>query len=190
MNSDEIVTQQMAVVCNVLTKHEVDFMIVGGFAVSVYGYRRPSTISLLKPEIKADFDFWYKPSLHNFQKLLNALKELKVDTTDLKKIVFDPQRTFLKIPHKGFHTDFLPSISGVGTFSEVKKNSTLAEIDGSTFPVIGYNDLILSKLAINRKVDQEDIQALEVINKKKDQTRTSQEEKLATLKKKKRGRRI
>lgn len=39
MKSDGEVNQQMAAVCTALTKHEVDFMIVGGYAVFVYGYR-------------------------------------------------------------------------------------------------------------------------------------------------------
>ena len=165
MRSEEEVNQQMAAVCVTLTKHKVDFMIVGGYAVFVYGYRRPSMITTLKPELKADFDFWYKPSLANFQRLLKALHELSVDITELEKIVFHPKQTFLKIPHKDFHTDFLPTIMGLENYVEAKKNSSLAEIGGNKFPIIGYNDLIISKLAVNRLIDKEDIKALLKIRK-------------------------
>lgn len=186
MNSDEEIKQHMAIVCTALTKHNVDFLIVGGYAVNVYGYKRPSTITSYKLELKTDFDFWYKPSLLNFEKLLKALVDLDVDTTELKKIVFDPKRTFLKIPHKHYHTDFLPSIAGLGTFADCKKNAMLTDIGGTSYPVIGYNDLILSKLAINRNIDREDIKALDKIRNENKGTKPDAEEKKVAYKKKKR----
>jgi|JI102314A2RNA_FD_contig_41_6683689_length_892_multi_2_in_0_out_0_2 predicted nucleotidyltransferase len=183
MKSEEVVNRQMAAVCTALTNYEVDFMIVGGYAVFLYGYRRPSMITTYKPELKADFDFWYKPSLSNFQKLLKALYELGVDITELQQIVFDPKKTFLKIPHKEFHTDFLPVILGLESFSEAKKNASLAEIEGNKFPVIGYNDLILSKLAVNRTIDKEDIKALNKIRKQNDGSSSIVEESKTVYKK-------
>jgi predicted nucleotidyltransferase len=183
MNNDELIKQNMAAVCTALAKHKVDFLIVGGFAVNVYGYRRPSTITMYKPELKADFDFWYKPTLTNYQRLLKALEELGVDIKDLQKEIFDPKKTFLKIPHKDFHTDFLPVITGLGTFVESQKNATLTEINGAQLPVIGYNDLILSKLAINRPIDLEDIKALDDIQKQKNQNKSNTEEQKPAYKK-------
>ena len=72
-------------VCQSLNKHQVDYLIIGGIAVGVQGY----------PRYTADIDFWYNPILSNYQNLLNALKELKVDTASLEETVFDPQKTFL-----------------------------------------------------------------------------------------------
>jgi hypothetical protein len=95
-------------VCTVLSKYEVEYIIVGGTAVQYYGYHRPSMITTSKPEIDADLDFWYKPTNENFQRLILALDELKIDTSGLKELVFDPKQTFLRVPHEGFHTDFLP----------------------------------------------------------------------------------
>lgn len=167
----------MAVVCGALVKHQVDFMIVGGFAVNYYGHRRISSISFHKPQLKADFDFWYKPSLLNFQRVLKALEDLDITTTDLNKIVFDPKRTFLKIPNKDYHIDFLPEISGLGAYAESKKNANTIKLGDVHVLIIGYNDLILSKLAINRKIDQEDIKALEKIREKKDSKKPDTEDK-------------
>lgn len=137
--------------------------------------------------MKADFDFWCKPSLANFQRLLKALRELNIDITELQNIVFDPKRTFLKIPHKEFHTDFLPSILGLESYAEAKKNSSLAEIEGNKFPVIGYNDLILSKLAVNRTIDQDDIKALDEIRKQNNDNSPTVEVNKNTYKKRRRG---
>ena len=58
-----------------------------------------------------------------------ALDELKIDTSDLKELVFDPKKTFLRVPHEGFHTDFLPEMKGLAPFSECKKNAKGLELN-------------------------------------------------------------
>ena len=80
-----------------LNRNEVDYMLIGGVAVSFYGYQRGTMITFVKPEMKTDLDFWYKPTNENFVKLVKALGELEVDTSNLEKIIFDPKKTFLKI---------------------------------------------------------------------------------------------
>jgi hypothetical protein len=74
-------------------------------------------------------------------------------------------------------------ILGLESFSEAKKNASLAEIEGNKFPVIGYNDLILSKLAVNRAVDKEDIKALNKIRKQNDGSSSIVEESKTVYKK-------
>jgi hypothetical protein len=76
-------------------------------------------ITISTPEIDADLDFWYKPTNENFQRLILALDELKIDTSGLKELVFDPKKTFLRVPHEGFHTDFL---------SEMKSTSSIPRV--------------------------------------------------------------
>lgn len=151
----------------ILNAHEVDYLIVGGAAVSHYGFNRPSGIGQYRSELKVDLDFWYNPTIENFEKILNALDELSVHTSDLRKMVFDGKRTFLKIPHVNFHTDFLPRMEGLTSFRESKSNADKLTIDGVSFPVISLDDLILNKRAVNRKIDQSDIEELNRLRKKK-----------------------
>lgn len=157
----------LAKVCGVLTKHNVDLILVGGTAVGFYGYQRISGISLFKPEMKTDFDFWYNPTTENFFKLVNALDELKVDVSDLKKIVFDPQKTYLKIPLEKFHLDFLPQMKGLTSYSTCKKNCRREIIDSNEIFVIGLNDLIANKVAIDRDIDKNDLDYLKKLQKEK-----------------------
>jgi hypothetical protein len=126
-------------------------------------------VTTYRPELKVDLDFWYNPTVGNFHKLLDALDELEVDITNLRKIVFDPKRTFLKIPHKTFHTDFLPTMEGLDSFRESKRNAEKIDLDGSELLIISYNDLILNKLAVNRKTDKSDIEELDKLRKGKQQ---------------------
>lgn len=53
-------------VCSALNKHSVEFMVVGGVAVGYYGYIRLSATKGHNQEIKADLDFWYKPTNENY----------------------------------------------------------------------------------------------------------------------------
>ncbi|MEP6737171.1 MAG: hypothetical protein ABJA70_16725 [Chryseolinea sp.] len=111
MIGDEI-KQYLIKVCRILTSHNVEYLVVGGAAVSHYGFNRPSGIGQHNSTLKADLDFRYNPTIANYQNLVHGLEELEVDTSDLKTLVFDKKRIFLKIPHKDFHTDFFPVMKG------------------------------------------------------------------------------
>jgi hypothetical protein len=152
-------------VCSILNKHEVEFIIVGGAAVGYHGYRRISGPSMYKPEIKTDLDFWYKPTTENFSKLVKALRDLEVNIDSLEKIIFDPKKTFLKIPHSNFHTDFLPQMLGLESFSECKKNSSKEVLDDNVLHILSYDDLIKNKMVVGRTIDKEDIKELDKIKK-------------------------
>lgn len=148
-------------VTTALNKYQVDYMLVGGTAVAFYGYQRISGISFREnPEIKIDHDFWYNPTIGNFINLLKALADLGVDTSDLQKIVFNPQKTFLKIPHKTFHTDFLPEMKGLVSFKESKKKCEKIILDESELYIISKEDLLINKKAVNRDIDKRDFDSL------------------------------
>ena len=159
MISNEI-RESLKKVCDVLSKHNVDSILVGGTAVGFYGYQRISGISFVKPEVKSDLDFWYNPTTDNFLKVLKALVELEVDTTDLEKIIFDPHRTYLKIPMKNFHLDFLPQMNGLSSYAISKKNARKEILDSNEIFIISLNDLIANKKATGREIDNNDLDYL------------------------------
>ncbi len=92
--------------CELLNKHQVEYILSGGVAVGFHGY----------PRSTADIDFWYNPTISNFHRIISALKEYGVDTDDLTNIVFDPAKTYLRVPQLGFRTEFLPQIPGIDSF--------------------------------------------------------------------------
>jgi hypothetical protein len=77
MISEEI-KQYLVKVCTILNSHNVEYLVVGGAAVSHYGFNRPSGIGQHNSKLKADLDFWYNPTVANFQNLVRALDELKI----------------------------------------------------------------------------------------------------------------
>ncbi len=143
----------------VLVKHNVEVLAIGGLAVGHYGYNRISG-GPVQGDIKADLDFWYKPTTENYVNLVKALKDLDVDVAEIESKAFDPKKSFLKIPHKNFHTDFLPQVVGLDSFAECKKNCTFLTLGEYKVAVVSYEDLIKNKQAVNRPIDQSDLIAL------------------------------
>ncbi|HYG19716.1 MAG TPA: nucleotidyltransferase [Ohtaekwangia sp.] len=137
-------------VCTLLNKHKVEYMVIGGVAVIYHGYTRAT----------ADIDFWYRPSLDNFHKIVRALKEYGIDVSELEDLVFDPQTTFIRLPTPGVTTELLPAIAGNLSFKDARERAEIFELDGVTIPVIAYPDLIINKKTTNRLKDQSDVEEL------------------------------
>lgn len=138
----------------------MDVLAIGGLAVAHYGHRRISG-GPVKGEIKADLDFWYRPTTENYVNLVKALKELEVDVEEIERRVFDPRKSFLKIPHKTFHMDFLPQVAGLDSYKDCKKNSSIMVVGDHQVEVLSFTDLLKNKQAVGRTIDKEDIAALE-----------------------------
>jgi hypothetical protein len=76
------VKQYLVKVCTILDAHHVEYLVVGGAAVSHYGFNRPSGIGQQDPNLKVDLDFWYNPTIVNFQNIIRSLDQLDVETSD------------------------------------------------------------------------------------------------------------
>ena len=141
-----------------LTSAKVDFILIGGYAVIYYGYKRTT----------GDMDVWLKPDNTNKEKLLPVLKKLGFYNEGIKHI---ENLDFTK--HTAFHfwkeperIDCLTHISGV-SFEEADAQKVITEIEGLSVPFIHYNHLILSKITTDRLKDKADIEELQKIQKLK-----------------------
>ena len=159
------VSEALKQILPALEKFNVEVLAIGGLAVGQYGHSRISG-GPVNGDIKADLDFWYKPTTENYVNLLRALKYLGINTDEIEASHFDPQKSFLKIPHRTFHTDFLPQVTGLSSFRESKKNCTSLTLGDQKVAVISYEDLVRNKQAVNRAIDKEDIDALAKKNRR------------------------
>jgi predicted nucleotidyltransferase len=150
------IRESLRKICGLLNKHEVEYILIGGVAVGFHGF----------PRATADIDFWYHPTNENFVKIIKALTDFGINTSSLKELVFDPERTFLRIPQLSFRTEFLPKIPGIESFTQAKKSALRTQLDGVEVYVLGYDDLIKNKETLNRKIDQIDVEELKKRNKK------------------------
>jgi len=138
-------------ICIQLNRHKVDYLVIGGVAVIAHGY----------PRSTGDVDFWYRPTTENYINLLKAFKELEVDTSDLENHVFDPNKSFIRIPTLGIKAEFLPQVKGDTKFEVAFKRAKIFDLNGIIIPIIGYNDLIQIKRSTNRPKDLGDVDELE-----------------------------
>ena len=145
-------------IIKLLLKCEVDFLLIGGYAVIYHGYRRNT----------GDLDLWLKPSNSNKEKFVKALKEADFNDRTLNgvsELNFEGTLMFTlgEEPQK---IDFLTRISGL-EYEDAEKNKVVGDIDGMRVPVVHMNDLVIAKLSTGRQKDKLDIEELQKIAKNK-----------------------
>jgi hypothetical protein len=148
-------------VCNLLSKHNVEYLIVGGTAVALHGYFRMSVSVAGTPTDKPDLDFWYNPSYKNYFNLLNAIEALGEDVSEFKnETAPNPKKSFFKLSFDTFTIDFLPELPGLSKFRNSYENKEVAQVDGVDIMFISFDDVITNKKEVAREKDINDIDEL------------------------------
>ncbi|RRB04699.1 hypothetical protein [Larkinella rosea] len=115
----------------IFKRNKVEYMVVGGFAVSYYGDYRKSINQEGKIVDKPDLDFWYNPSYVNYYRLLDALQELGRDVTKFKEEASpDPKRSVFKYEFEDYTLDLLPIIKAPLKFSKAYARRKVIESNG------------------------------------------------------------
>ena len=141
-----------------LIKHQVEFLLIGGYAVIFHGYSRTT----------GDMDIWLAPDNKNKLRLINALSEADFDSADLETLstMNFEQHLVFSLGTKPTKIDFLTKINQV-VFKDAFSQKIDADFDGFHVPIINLEDLVLSKFNTGRKKDVADIEALQKIVKGK-----------------------
>lgn len=136
---------------NELNKHEVEYLLVGGYAVILNGYRRST----------GDLDIWVKVTPENHRKLINAYLSFGLPTVDISKENFlnnDEVEVFTYgIPPVSI--DVIKVVKGCN-FEEAYLLSNIYNEDGLLIRFIHLNTLIQAKKAAGRYKDLDDIEKL------------------------------
>lgn len=142
-----------------LNKHNVEYMIVGGYAVGYHGY----------PRYTGDLDIWINISERNAGKMILVMNEFGVVIPDLKKEDFlrDNPMAGIYFGREPLRIDILNSIEGV-KFEECYPNRNVTNFEGTPVNYIHYKDLIKNKLKTGRRQDKVDVEKLEKRFKGKD----------------------
>jgi hypothetical protein len=138
-----------------LLHHEVDFIIIGGYAVIFHGYHRTT----------GDVNIWLKPDNDNKWKLIKALEDFGLEHSamvELENLDFQQHLAF-HIGAEPEKIEFLTHINGV-QFDEANLEKITADIDQLKIPFLHYNHLILSKINTGRLKGQADIEELQKIH--------------------------
>lgn len=131
-----------------LNSSDVEYLLVGGYAVNYYGLARST----------GDMDIWIRPSYANAEKLVQALKEFGFSgvTPDL----FTVPAQVIRMGVPPLRLKILTSVSGVD-FEEFYTRRQVFEMEDLSVPVISLEDLKHNKRASGRLKDLADLEALD-----------------------------
>jgi hypothetical protein len=132
-----------------LNSNEVDYLVVGAFAVAWYGY----------PRFTADLDILVRPDSRNAQRMLEALRQFGFGALGIEAGDLTTVGQIIQLGVKPNRIDLLTSISGV-TFEDAWKDRVAGSLDGVPATFIGRNTLIRNKESTGRAKDLGDAEEL------------------------------
>lgn len=141
---------------NLLNKHKVKYVLVGGWAVIFEGYSRNT----------GNMDILVEREEKNADKLIIVIKNFTGSTIGFEKEDFLKEENVIMMGRPPFRIDILTDISGV-SFKEAYESSKLYEDEGLKIRCIHINELIKNKKATGRLKDLGDVDMLEKILKKR-----------------------
>lgn len=132
-----------------LNKYEVEYLVVGGYAMAFHG----------KPRYTGDLDIWINISATNAEKMLRVMKDFGMDALGFEKDDFLQPGYISQIGYPPLRIDILNSIDGV-LFDEAYENRQKVKADDLDILYIGLNDLLKNKKASGRKQDIADVKEI------------------------------
>ncbi len=134
---------------NLFEKHEVRYLIVGGYAVMKYS----------EPRFTKDLDAWIGTDPENADAVYAALKAFGAPLANLTPEDFTHQDYFYQMGRPPLRVDIMMSIPGI-EFEEAWKNREVVELDDLKIPFISRSDLIRAKKTSGRPQDKIDVEKL------------------------------
>jgi predicted nucleotidyltransferase len=132
-----------------LNAHEVEYLLIGGYAVTYHGY----------PRATADMDIWVAVSPTNADRIVAALKEFGFDLPDLSPGLFLRPWQIIRLGVPPVRIEIATTISGV-EFNECYARRVEDILDGVPVHLIRLDDLKRNKKASGRHQDLADLEHL------------------------------
>jgi hypothetical protein len=138
--------------CN---KHEVKYLVIGGYAVSIHGH----------PRSTKDIDVCIEMSEMNASKMVEVIKDFGFSSLKLDKEDFLKRDLITQLGFPPLRIDILNDLDGV-SFKDAWKNKKIVSFENVPVNFIGYNDLLIVKQKTGRPQDIADVDKLKKRNKK------------------------
>jgi hypothetical protein len=132
-----------------LNAHQVEYLLVGGYAVGYYGY----------PRATADIDLWIAINPANADKTVAVLKEFGFNVPDLSPELFLKEWQIVRLGVPPVRIELATTISGV-IFDECYPLRVTDKLDGVDVNLISLKHLKLNKKAAGRHKDLADLENL------------------------------
>jgi len=133
----------------VFAAHEVDYLVVGGYAVGFHA----------RPRFTKDIDLWVGNAPENLNRAHAALEEFGAPAAMLEQLASALDEDVLWMGVPPVRIDVVKGVPG-GNFSACLSRRVRTSWDGVSVSVIGKDDLIAIKRASGRPQDLLDVEAL------------------------------
>lgn len=128
-----------------LNAHQVEYLLVGGYAVGYHGY----------PRAIADMDIWVAISPKNADRLVAVFKAFGFDVPELSADLFLKENQIICMGVPPVRIEIITTASGV-TFEDCFAERVTDELDGIGVNLIGLEHLKVNKRASGRHKDLND----------------------------------
>ena len=132
-----------------LNQHEVEYLIVGAYALAHYGCVRNTK----------DIDVWVGPTKENAPKVVAALNKIGFVSPDLTPDKFDHADAFLRLGRQPVQNDILTKLLGVNWQQAWPKRSA-GQYHGVSVWYLHQDEFIQAKKASGRLQDLADVERL------------------------------
>lgn len=129
-----------------LNSSEVEYLVVGGYAVGHYGY----------PRNTGDMDVWIAIHPRNAERMVEALRAFGFAPPNLAPSIFLQEERIIRMGVPPFRIEVFTTISGVN-FEESYMRHESTVVDDVEVKFIGLDDLKANKLASGRPKDVNDL---------------------------------
>lgn len=133
-------SQDFKVLLSILVKHEVRYLVIGGYAVMLYS----------EPRWTKDLDRWIAIDVANARAVFNALKEFGAPLAGLTAEDFSKPGYFYQMGNPPLRVDVMMEIPG-GDFTEAWKRRNTVFIAENPVHFISREDLIAVKFGLGTR---------------------------------------
>ena len=132
-----------------LNTHNVEYLLIGGYAVGYHGYPRATN----------DMDIWIAIHPDNAERMVTVLRVFGFETPDLSLELFLQDHSIVRMGLPPMRLEVLTTISGV-EFAACYAARVTTMIDGVEVNLMSLPDLKVNKQASGRYKDLDDLEHL------------------------------
>jgi hypothetical protein len=133
-----------------LNSKQVEYLLIGGYAVGYYGYARAT----------ADIDIWIAIHPNNAQKIVEVIREFGFGSEEVSEKLFLEDNKVIRMGMPPLRIEILTTISGVD-FEECYLERNIDLLDEIEVNIISLKHLKVNKKASGRLKDLADLEYLE-----------------------------
>lgn len=132
-----------------LNAHQVEYLLIGGYAVGYHGY----------PRATVDMDVWVAINPTNAEKIVTVLEEFGFKSPELTTELFLKEKRIVRMGVPPLKIEVTTGIDGV-SFDECYVERVLDSVDGVLVDLISLRHLKINKKASGRAKDLNDLEHL------------------------------